>query len=238
MAMHRVWLSVVVGVGCVSVLLAQDAQSVIAAYRRAVGDVSKLEQLRSWSVYGKMTSADGSWKRSYRAWFEGKRARTELTLQPGIVAVTWSDGARGWSIQPWSQSLDPQPLNASGLKRLQIFASMLTNDLVQSHPSASIEYLGTEEVDGSDCYKLRARHADGSVWTYYLDPDVGLLVKLEVEADVSGEPLQWEASFSNYRSVEGVMLPMLVDFSGNLLVVDRYELNPTLDAKLFAPPVQ
>jgi len=216
--------------------VAQDAAHIVAAYRQAIGDAENLSTLRSWSISGKISSADGSWKRSYRAWVEGAKVRTELVLQPGIVAASWTDGTHGWSIQPWTQSLVPQPLNQAALWRLQVMARLWQNDLL--NPAATLEYVGTEEIDGSDCHKLRARHADGSVWTYFLDPDLGLLVKVTVEASINGEEVQWNATLGNYQRVEGVLLPMVLDTSNGLLLVERYQLNPALDAALFAPPAK
>ncbi len=215
---------------------AHDAASVVALYQRAIGDAAKLRSMRSWSLSGKISSADGSWKRTFRAWFDGMKTRTEMVLQPGIVATTWTDGHNGWSIQPWTQSLVPQPLNQSSRWRLQIMAQPWRNDLLD--PAAKLEYLGTEELDGSDCYKLQSRHRDGSIWTYFVDPDLGLLVKLSVEALINGEEVQWNATFGNYERIEGILLPMVLDTSTGLLLVDRYELNPTLDAGMFAPPTK
>lgn len=214
----------------------QTASRIAAMYRAAIGNAGTLEQLHSWSIVGKMSSADGSWKRSFRAWFDGQKARTELMLQPGIVATSWSDGKEGWSIQPWTRSLTPQPLNAASLRRLVILAELWHNDLLKS--TAPLEYLGSEELDGSDCYKVRARRADGSVWTYWVDPDVGLLVKVSVEESIVGETLRWEATFGNYARVGDVLMPMVLDTSSGLIIVEQYQLNPTLDPTLFASPTK
>lgn len=229
----------VIGVATVCIVTfahGQTASSIAAMYHAAIGNAATLEHLRSWSIAGKMTSADGSWMRSFRAWFDGKKARTELVLQPGIIAVSWSDGKEGWSIQPWTRSLTPQPLNAASLRRLTILADLWHNDLLKS--AAQLEYLGSEELDGSDCYKVRARRADGSVWTYWVDPDVGLLVKVSAEETIAGEPLRWEATFGNYTRIGDVLMPMVLDTSNGLIVVEQYQLNPMLDPTLFAPPTK
>jgi hypothetical protein len=213
---------------------AQDAASIAASYRRALGNAGTLAHLQSLGIVGKLSSADGSWKRTYRMWIEGTKVRSELVLQPGLVATNWTDGANGWSIQPWTQSLVPQPLNRAAQWRLQLFAHLFRNDLLDT--TAQLEYLGKEELEGGDCYKVRARHVDGSSWTYYLDPDVGLLVLLQVETTINGEDIEWSATFGNYQRVDDVLLPMELNTSSGLLLVERYELNPTLDAALFAPP--
>lgn len=211
-------------------------QKTIAAYHRALGDVSKLKNLRSWTVVGKLVSSDGSWKRTYRAWFEGKKARWELVLQPGIVATTWSDGERGWTIQPRTQSLVPQPLDARELRRVTWFALLWRNDLIAPSQHTRLEYLGSEELDGTECFKVRAYRDDGTVATYYLDPDSGLLVKVEVESELSGEPIHWEATFGNYAPVGGVMMPMELATPGGMIIVERYRLDAPIDPSLFAPP--
>ncbi|MCX7936209.1 MAG: outer membrane lipoprotein-sorting protein [Chlorobi bacterium] len=214
------------------------ADSIARQYQRALGNAERLAQLKRWSLVGKMVSPDGSWKRSFRAWFEGTKARTELVVQPGIIARSWTDGMRGWSIQPWTQSLTPQPMNQMSVRRMSVLASLWRNDLLAPQAGVKLEYLGLEELDGSDCHKLRARHSDGSVWTYWIDPDASLLVKLRVEARVSGEQFEWEATFGNYRNVEGVLMPMMLDTTSGLMIIEQYEFNPSLSPTLFSPPAQ
>jgi hypothetical protein len=225
-------------IAAASALWSQDVERIVARYTRALGDATKLERLRSLSLVGKMSSADGSWKRSFRAWFAGDKVRTELTLQPGIVATTWTDGTSGWSIQPWTQSLVPQPINKAALWRLGAMAHVWRNDLLDPQRRKTLEYIGTEELDGSDCDKLRSRHSDGSVWTYYLDPDLGLLVKVTAEAEIGGEAVQWSATFGNYQRIEGVMLPTVLETSSGTILVEQYGLDEPLDAALFAPPAK
>ncbi|MCX7930478.1 MAG: hypothetical protein N2663_07145 [Chlorobi bacterium] len=219
-------------------LYAQNVQTIVSAYTRAIGDAEKWKRVGTVSLVGKMTSADGSWKRSFRAWFDGKKVRTELVLQPGIVATSWTDGTAGWSIQPWTQSLVPQPLDKSSLWRLSAMAYLWRNDLLDQSQQASLEYLGSEELDGSDCYKLRARHDDGSVWMYYLDPDLGLLVKVTANIEIGGEPVQWAATLGNYQRIEGVMLPMVLETSSGTIIIEQYRLDEPLNSTLFAAPAK
>jgi outer membrane lipoprotein-sorting protein len=239
LVMKQALSAFVIALAVCSTCLASDSsqvQKIITAYHHALGDVSKLRNLRSWSVEGKLVSSDGSWKRTYRAWFEGNKARWELVLQPGIVATTWSDGTRGWTIQPWTQSLVPQPLDAPQLRQVSWFAQLWHNDLIAPSPRTRLEYLGTEELDGSDCFKLRAYRDDGSVATYYTDPDSGLLVKVEIESELAGNRVRWEATLGNYASVDGVMMPMELATSSGMILVERYRLDILLDQTLFAPP--
>jgi len=219
-----------------SLTVAHDASSIVARYRKAIGNAAKLEQLRSCSIEGIVTSSDGSWQRSYRAWCMGDNVRTEIVIQPGITATSWINGLQGWTIQPWSYSLDPQPMNETMVFRLRCFSKILVNDLL-NNPN-KLQFNGTDDIDGSDCFKLQCRHSDGSLWTYYIDPDAFLPVKLSVEATIGGEPLEWEMSYSDYRTVDGVLLPTVLTSSGSTIIVKRYALNPLLEESLFAPPAK
>ncbi len=219
-----------------SLTIAHDASSIVARYRKAIGNAVKLEQLRSCSIEGIVTSNDGSWQRSYSAWYMGDNVRTEIVIQPGISAISWTNGHRGWTIQPWSSSLDPQPMNEAMVFRLSCFSQILINDLLKNPDK--LQFDGTDEIDGTECFKLQCRRNDGSLWTYYIDPDAFLPVKLSVEATIGGEPLEWEMSFSDYRTVDGVLLPTALTSSGSTIIVKRYALNPLLEESLFAPPAK
>jgi hypothetical protein len=83
---------------------------------------------------------------------------------------------------------------------------------------------------------------DGRVEHYFFDAESGLEVKRTIELDTGGgKPQSLETEMSNFKSVDGIMVPHTLKQSINGMPVaqvsfDKIELNPPMDDALFKMP--
>jgi len=83
---------------------------------------------------------------------------------------------------------------------------------------------------------------NGNTRSVYLDAESYLEVKMESKRMARGSEVESESYVSNYKEVEGMMMPFAVEsgMKGNpmrqKIVVDKIEVNPTLQDSLFAMP--
>jgi hypothetical protein len=61
-------------------------------------------------------------------------------------------------------------------------------------------------VEGKDAYKIKVTKDGESSYRYY-DVDSGLLVRTENTAEAQGQSITTVVDFSNYKDVNGVMMP-------------------------------
>ncbi len=134
--------------------------------------------------------------------------RMEMELQ-GQKMVTAFDGEHGWMIAPW-MSPDPQDLAGKQLDQAKEQADMegdLYNYKKKGHKAT---YMGKEELEGSEVYKIKLEKKNGDVQYYYIDTDVNLPVKVTTIAKQGGNEVKVDTYMSNYKTVDGITMPMSI----------------------------
>ena len=72
----------------------------------------------------------------------------------------------------------------------------------------TLEYLGTEDVDGTLAHKLRVQLKWGGDLTVWIDPDTWMVIRDLQKAMVRGAEQEVETDYGDYEKVGGVYLPM------------------------------
>ena len=72
-------------------------------------------------------------------------------------------------------------------------------------------YLGREDFDGTLAYKLKVAQKDGDEFTYWLDPDTFLEIKVDETRKIRGAETTGETELGDYEKVAGVYFPMSVE---------------------------
>jgi hypothetical protein len=136
--------------------------------------------------------------------------RTEISMQ-GLSQVQAYDGKEGWRIDPFGGRKDPERMPADDVREYAEDASI---DGVLADASAAglpIEYLGTEDIDGTDAHKLKVTRKDGGVQYVYLDPDFFLEIRVESQRTVRGVKRTSVTEYGNYEKVGGVFWPLSIE---------------------------
>jgi hypothetical protein len=106
-----------------------------------------------------------------------------------------------------------------------------------------VQYLGREDFDGTLAYKLRVKQKDGDEFTYLLDPDTYLEIKVDETRRLRGAQQTTENELGDYEKVAGVYFPMSVESwqqgspnQRQRVLIASGEANPAVDASYFAEP--
>ncbi len=133
--------------------------------------------------------------------------RYEASLQ-GLTQVQAYDGTQAWQINPFQGRKDPEKLSADDAKGLGEDAADFTGVLVDYRSKGyKLDYLGTEDIDGTEAHKLRVTRPNGDITTVYLDPDHFLEIRLVNHRIEHGVPNETVTDFGDYEQVQGVYLP-------------------------------
>lgn len=151
------------------------------------------------------------------------------------------DGDKGWSLQPWTGSMDPQDLPEDQLKDAIQQADMdgaLYNYADKGH---QLELVGTEEVEGTETYKLKLTLKSGDVMYYFLDAEAYVPIKITSKTTVQGQEIESEQFLSNYKMVEGFAVAHSVEtkIMGTTqlqITIDEVVVNPEIDDSYFKKP--
>ncbi|MBD5633784.1 MAG: hypothetical protein IAI49_04820, partial [Candidatus Eremiobacteraeota bacterium] len=110
---------------------------------------------------------------------------------------------------------------------------------------STIAYLGREDFEGTDTFKLRVSDPDGAQYDYYLDPDTYLEIKVVETRTLRGARQVTQTEYGDYELVNGVYFPFAAE-SGppgsasdqhQRLVIDRARANVAVDEGMFAMPM-
>ena len=223
---------------------AATVDELIAKNLKARGGLDKIRAVQSLRTSGKLFSGDGGFSLEIAYAQMIKRPgmiRQEFSMQ-GLTSVSAYDGSVGWQIQPFGGRLDPEKSSADDVKGLKLFAD-LDGPLVDYQVKGSqVEYLGTEDVDGTDAHKLKVTLKDGDILYIYLDPDYFLEIRETIQAKIRGVEVEWEQDLGNYEQVQGLMLPFSIESGAkgqaksSKITIEKVEINVPLDAKLFHFP--
>ena len=136
---------------------------------------------------------------------ENKRpnlVRQEFQIQ-GFTGVTAYDGKTGWKIEPWNGKKDAEPLGEEEMRGI-VEDSDLDGPLVNyKEKGVRVEYVGTDEVEGSDAYKLKVTLPSGDVRLYYMDTDYYVPIKVESKRMIRGAEVESETLLGDYKEVNG-----------------------------------
>jgi hypothetical protein len=202
-------------VGCVAVpASAQDAQSLIAKNLEARGGAAALAAIRNVSFEGR-TIFPGDFEVTYKEWRAraGVSAadRVDFGLQ-GLDIIQAYDGRGGaWKVNPLQGRKDPEKMSADEARQLADGA-LIEGPLLASRTDGSrVAYLGREDFDGTLAYKLKVTQKDGDEFTYWLDPDTFLEIKVDEMRRIRGAEQTTETELGDYEKIAGVYFPMSVE---------------------------
>lgn len=131
------------------------------------------------------------------------RIRREATFQ-GLTQIQAFDGEKGWQVQPFEGRKDPALMSGDDAKPLRLAAD-LDGPWVDANPKGhALEYLGTEDVDGTNAHKLRVRLRWGGDVTVWFDPDTWMVIRELQRSTVRGAEQEVETDFGDYEKVGGV----------------------------------
>jgi hypothetical protein len=218
---------------------AQNAGEVISKHIAAIGGAENWKKVNSMVMSGSMSmqGTDISMKRTV-AHKTGFRNEISLMGMTGYQILTPTEG---WSFMPFGGQTAPEAMTADDVKESQDdldAQGALVDYAAKGH---TVEYLGKEEVDGTECHKLKVAYKSGRTETMFFDPSSFYLIKSVSVRKANGQEVEMSTIFSNYEKLpEGIVvaksisLPlgpgMNADFS-----VSKVDVNASIDPSAFVP---
>jgi hypothetical protein len=201
-------------IGCAAVPAhAQDAQSLVAKNLEARGGAATVDAIKNLTFAGR-TIFPGDFEVTYketRARLGPSDAdRVDFGLQ-GLDIIQAYDGHGGWKVNPLQGRKDAEKMSADEGRALADEALIEGPLLAARKDGSRVDYLGREDFDGTNAYKLKVTQKDGDEFTYWLDPDTYLEIKIDETRKIRGAEQTTETELGDYEKVAGVYFPMSVE---------------------------
>ncbi len=208
----------------------------------AKGGADALRALQSLHVTGKLLVNQGQLEFAYlQTKKRPDEIRTEATLQ-GMTQVEAYDGNEGWRISPFQGRKDPEKMSADDIKSLMEDAEIDGPLVDWKAKGSTVDYLGTEDVEGTLAHKLKVVRKNGDVSFVYLDPDHFLEIRVVTQRIKHGAQEEVEIDLGDYEKTGGVFVPTSIE-SGRKggpdkqkIIIDKAEANVPVDDAVFHFP--
>jgi hypothetical protein len=208
----------------------------------AKGGADALNALQSLRLSGKMLIQQGQIQLAYlQTKKRPSEVRSEGTIQ-GMTQIEAYDGKEGWRVSPFFGRRDPERMSADDLKSLQEQAEIDGPLVDWKAKGSTVEYLGTEEVDGTLAHKLKVVRKNGDVSFVYLDPDHFLEFRILTQRTRHGAYEEVETDLGDYEKAAGVFVPTSIesgrkgDPDKRKIIIDKVEANVPVDDSTFHFP--
>jgi hypothetical protein len=218
--------------------------NLVAKNVQARGGIAALHAMHSLTLRGKLLVNDDQFELGFVQTVERPaNIRVEASIQ-GMTQVQAYNGTIGWQINPFQGRKDPERMSADDIKSLAETVADFDGALVDWQSKGNkLEYLGTEDVDGTQAHKIKLTRSSGDTEYVYLDPDHYLEIRLLSQRIEHGVTIETVTDLGDYEKVQGVFVPFSVE-SGQKGSSDRQKLilssakvNAKTDVAMFALPV-
>jgi hypothetical protein len=216
----------------------------VAKNIEAKGGVAALNSLQTLRSTGKLLVQEGQIELGYlQTKKRPDEVRTEASLQ-GMTQIEAYDGKDGWKVSPFFGRKDPERMSGDDVKAL-VEDTEIDGPLADWKTKGStVEYLGTEDVDGTPAHKLKVVRKNGDVSFVYLDPDHFLEIRIVTQRVRHGAHEEIETDLGAYEKAGGVFVPTSIEVGRKgsadkqVVVVDKVEANVPVDDTIFHFPGQ
>lgn len=221
---------------------AQTLDDIIAANLKSKGGLDKIKATTTVRMTGEISAKD-------MAGQDVKGTMTMLAKRPNMMRreatvggqrmVNAFDGTSLWrsmGTMPPEEAPGPQ---AAYSKQDAEFDSVFVDYKTKGH---AIELVGKETVAGKPAYHLKVTKKGGPAQDYYLDAETGLEKQISMTTtDPGGNTVRVLTEFSDYREVDGRMVPFSIRqrVNGTVMAsttIDKVEFNVPVDDSVFRMP--
>jgi hypothetical protein len=217
------------------------ADEIIARYIKTAGGIDKIEAIRTLRRVGKFSTDDGFEAVVVQENSRPNLVREEFSVQ-GMTGINAYDGANGWKIDPFQGKKDAESLSDEELRGI-IEDSDFDEPLINYKQKGNkVEFVGMDQIEGTDVYKLKVTLKSGDTRTYYMDTDSYVPIKYETKRIIRGTPQESETTLGDYKQVGGWYLPFSIESkqkgsSGSQKVsFDKIEFNVPIDTTRYYRP--
>lgn len=235
-------LAMPLALGLATPATAQDVEEVLTNHYEAIGGLEAWKSLESVKFSGKMVMGMGMEAPFTMVALRPNKARMEFTIQ-GMTGIQATDGEIAWMIMPFMGATEAEEMPEEQAKAFKREAD-IDGPLIDYEESGhQVELLGTEEVEGTETYKVKLTYEDGAVRYYYLDAEYYLPVKIEETREIGGNTVTIEQSLGDYKEVGGLLMAHTIEVKSaaapggsQVLTVDTVELGVEVEDSAFSMP--
>lgn len=232
MKLKHLFFTTILCITAATFSIAQSLDAVVSKHLDALGGADNLRKINSLVMKGNINQ--GGTKIPIVMTVINKKAfRVEFTFN-GMTGYQVLTDTAGWGLNPFQGQTKAEPMTADQVKKSQDELDVHDEFLDYKDKGTTLEDLGTDDVEGTEAYKIKVTLKSGKEKTLYISKDNYLTIRQTEKTEINGKEIESTSDYSNYKKVENIMLPFSINNSLQGPVdIDTIEINPTIDEGLF-----
>jgi hypothetical protein len=222
-----------VALASVTGIYAQTVDEVISKHIEAMGGKEKLLTLNS-AVTEATLSIQGMEIPVKMTQLNQKGQRVDITAM-GMENYIITTPTEGWMYMPVQGQTKPEATPADAVKEAADALDLQGPLLNYKDKGHTVELIGKEDVEGSECFKLKLKMKGGIEQTIYIDPKTYYIIKTVSKTKATGSEVETTQTFSNFKKLDsGFVFPFsMTGFGPGELSITKIDVNVPVDEKIF-----
>jgi len=231
----QICLMIVVASLCSIHIQAQTLDEIMNRNIEAMGGKEKLLALNSLSMEGTM-SFNGQSIPFTIIQLNGKGQKITITIN-GMVNYTIQTKDSGWTYFPIQGQTKPEATPPAVIKETSDGLDIQGSFINYQEKGHTVELIGKDDVDGTECFKIRMVTKSGLEETLFIDPGNFYVIKSVVKTKASGQEQEQTQIFSNFKKMDnGYVFPFsMTGFGPGELNITKIEVNIPIEESVFRP---
>lgn len=213
---------------------AQTADEIIDKHLAAIGGKEAWRKVSSIIMTGSMNVMGREVDIKVHQ-LDKKGSRTDINVA-GMGNYELYTPIHGFRYYPVQGQTKPEPMTPEELKENQDDLDLQGSLLDYKQKGHTVEYLGMEDIEGTECYKLKVVTKNGNESTIFIDPANHFIIRSVTKRKAMGQEMEVKTDISDYRDVNGLKVPFSVSQPFGTVVFSSIKINEPVDEKLFAAP--
>lgn len=213
---------------------AQTADEIVEKHLTAIGGKDNWKKINSVKMVGSM-NANGMEISLTTVAVNKKATRQDISVA-GMSGYSIITNDAGWMYFPWAGQSKAEAMTPDQVKESQDELNIQGELVDYKESGCKLEYLGKDDVEGTECHKMKFVSKAGNEKTMFFDASNYYLIREVQKIKADGKEMESITNFSNYqKQPEGVLIPMTIEAQGGEIAFKSVEINKPVDESLFKP---
>ena len=215
-------------------IFAQTTDEIVANHIKAIGGKENWDKVKSIRMEHTL-KAEGADINITIVQLDKKAMRQDISVM-GMTGYNIISNTEGWNYMPWQGQTKAEPMTPDDVKNSQDELHIKDEFITYKELDKKLESYGKDDIDGTECYKMKLTDKNGKESTYYLDASNYHIIKQTQKKTVNGKEMENSTFFSDYKKLdEGIVFPMSISSDWGASQITKIEINPAVDESIFKP---
>lgn len=215
-------------------LRAQTAEEIIQKHIAAIGGLDNWKKITSLKLTA-TSNAQGTEIPINVTVLQGKAIKVDYTFG-GMTGWTIITDKAGWNYSPFGGQTKAEAMPEEMLKQSQDELDAQGPLIDYQAKGNKVTYLGKDDVEGTECYKLKVTFKSGKEETMYFDASNYYHIRSKSKVTADGKETEVTNNFGDFQKLpEGIVFAMTQDVGGGEMKIKSVEINKPIPDDFFKP---